>query len=495
MKIAIAGIGHETNTYCRGRTEAKDFYQLRGERVFLARGTETGVGGALKTCEELGIEVVPILFCDAQPSGIVAREAYDAFKAEILRGIREALPLDGVFLSLHGAGVVEGIEDLEGDLCAAVRDLIGEAVPMTAGFDLHGNVTQVMADALDGVFACHQYPHIDMHLRADEAIRLIVRMHAEGFRPVLHVEHVPMLLPTTTTFEGIGKRTLERMLAAEAEPGVIDVSWFHGFPYTDVAHIGTYVVVTTQGDGEQARRIAKRLAQSLWDERDSFRARSLTADEAVAEALTRAEELRAAGRTAPVVVNETSDNCGGGTPGDGTHLLRAMLAAKLDSACFGFIVDADVAAQAHAAGCGATIEISLGGKYDDLHGAPIEARAYVKSLSDGRLVMQAMMKGSPLALGPMARLVIDGIDVIVASRRSQTFDPEPFLALGIDVNRYRIVALKSSNHFRAGFKDVAGAIVTADPPGLTTHHVEVFPRQRTTVPLWPLHSEAAYVGR
>ena len=492
MKIAIAGLAHETNTYCRGRTEAKDFHQLRGERLFVARGTETGLGGALKACDELGIEVVPVLFCDAQPSGIVARETYEEFKAEIVRGIRDAMPLDGVFLSLHGAGVVEGIEDLEGDLCTAVREVIGEAVPMTAGFDLHGNVTQQMADALDGVFACHQYPHIDMHLRADEAIRLIVRMHEEGFRPVLHVEHVPMLLPTTTTFEGIGERTLARMLEAENEAGVIDVSWFHGFPYTDVSHIGTYVVVTTEGDGEQARRVARKLAQSVWDERDRFRARSLSADEAVAEALTRAEELRAAERVAPVVINETSDNCGGGTPGDGTHLLRAMLEAKLEGACFGFIVDAEVAAQAHSAGCGATINISLGGKYDELHGAPIVTRAYVKSLSDGRLVMQAMGKGSPLALGKMARLVIDGIDVIVASRRSQTFDPEPFLAVGIDVNRYRIVALKSSNHFRAGFKDVAGAIVTADPPGLTTHHVEVFPRQRASVPLWPLHTEAAY---
>jgi microcystin degradation protein MlrC len=494
VKVAIAGIAHETNTYCRGLTEAKDFHQLRGERLFLARGTETSLGGALKACDELGIDVVPVLICDAQPSGTIARETYDAFKAEILRGIGAVLPLDGVFLALHGAGVVDGIEDLEGDLCAAVRELIGEAVPLTAGFDLHGNVTQAMADVLDGAFACHQYPHIDMHLRAEEAIRLIVRMHDEGFRPVLHVEHVPMLLPTTTTFEGIGARTLERMLAAEAEAGVIDVSWFHGFPYTDVAHIGSYVVVTTEGDGEQARRVAKRLAQSMWDERELFRARSLTADEAVAEASVRAEELQAAGRAAPVVINETSDNCGGGAPGDGTHLLRAMLNAKLPRACFGFVVDAEVVAQAHAAGCGATIQMSLGGKYDDLHGAPIETRAYVKSLSDGRLVMQAMAKGAPIHLGPMARLVIDGIDVIVASRRSQTFDPEPFLALGIDVNRYRIVALKSSNHFRAGFKDIAGAIVTADPPGLTTHHVEVFPRQRAAGPLWPLSPAASYRG-
>ena len=500
MKIAIAGISHETNTYCRGLTDAQQFHQLRGERMHRARGTETSLGGAFAACDALGVEPVPILFCDAQPSGTIERATYDAFKAEILEGISRALPVDGVFLALHGAGVVEGLEDLEGDFCAAVRALVGPAVPITAGFDLHGNVTQAMADALDGVFACHQYPHIDMHLRAQEAIALIVRMQREGIRTAIHVERLPMLLPTTTTFEGIGERTLARMLATEAEPGVVDVSWFHGFPYTDIAHIGSYVVVTTfVGDVDgyataqaQATRIARELAQSLWDEREQFRARSLSAAEAVQEATARAAELHAAGKAAPVVINETSDNCGGGTPGDGTHLLRAMLEARLEGACFGFIVDAEVVAQAHAAGCGATIEASLGGRYDDLHGAPIVARALVKSLHDGRLVMQAMSKGAPLNLGRMARLVIDGIDVIVASRRSQTFDPEPFLALGIDVTRQRIVALKSSNHFRAGFRDIAGAIVTADPPGLTTHHVEIFPRQRNDVPLWPLHGAARY---
>ena len=491
MRIALAGINHETNTYCRGLTEAKDFHQLRGDRMFRARGSETSLGGALATCAELGIDVVPILFCDTQPSAMIARAAYEGFKAEILRGLAAALPVDGVFLALHGAGVVEGLQDLEGDLCVAVRDLVGEAVPITAGFDLHGNVTQRMADALNGVFACQQYPHIDMHLRADEAIRLIVRMHFEGVRPVLHVERVPMLLPTTTTFEGIGQRTLAHMLAAEAERGVIDVSWFHGFPYTDVAHVGTYVVVTTDGDRAQAVRIAKTQAQRLWDDRELFRARSLSADEAVAEALRLAAGMTAEDRL-PVVINETSDNCGGGAPGDGTHLLRAMLNAQLENACFGFIVDAETAAQAHAAGTGATIEVILGGRYDELHGAPLHARAYVKSLSDGRLIMQAMFKGAPINLGPMARLVVDGIDVVVASTRSQTFDPEPFLALGIDVRRYRVVALKSSSHFRAGFKDVAGAIVTADPPGLTTHHVEIFRRERATGALWPLHDEARY---
>lgn len=484
MRVAIAGIVHETNTYCREQTPAADFHQRRGEQILRARGTESTVGGALGACDEYGIEVVPILVAVTQPSGTIEAEAYHAFKDEIQAGIAAAGPLDGIMLDLHGAGVVDGIDDLEGDLTIALRKQVGEAVPIVATFDLHGNVTQDMADALDGVFACHQYPHIDMHLRARECIDLIRRMHDEGMRPVTHVERVPMLVPTTTTFEGIGQATLERMLAAEREDGVIDVSWFHGFPYTDVPHIGTYVVVTTEGDRGQAERVAREQAAALWDSRDGFRPVSLSAAEAIEHAI--------AAPAKPVVVNETSDNCGGGAPGDGTHLLRAMLEAKLERACFGFIVDAETAAQAHAAGVGADITVRLGGKSDDLHGAPIEASAYVKALHDGRLILRAMGKGAPISLGPLARLVIDGIDVVVGSKRSQTLDIGPFLAVGIDVTEYDIVALKSSNHFRAGFGDIAGTIITADPPGLTTHHIEVFPREKTAGPLWPINEGADY---
>lgn len=486
-KIAIAGISHETNTYCRDETEADAFHQLRGDRLFKAEGSETSLGGALAACAELGFEVVPVLVVGAQPSGTINRQTYESFKQEILDGIEKAGPIDGVFLDLHGAGVVSGIPDLEGDLAVAIRKLVGEAVPVTASFDLHGNVTQVMADALDGVFACHQYPHVDMHHRAEEAIRLIGRMLGENFRPVSHVETVPLLLPTTTTFEGIGLEVLTSVLSKESEAGVIDVSWFHGFPYTDTEHVGSHIVVTTEGDRDQAVRIAREAAEGLWREREKFRPLSLSAEEAVTAAVDAVNQVGG-----PVVINETSDNCGGGTPGDGTHLLRAMLDARLDKACFAFIVDADVAGQAHEAGVGATINVELGGKYDDLHGEPLALAAYVKALHDGKLTMQAMARGAPLNIGKMARLIVDGIDIVVSSRRSQTFDPGPFEAVGINVLEYPIVSLKSSNHFRAGFGDIATRIITADPPGLTTHHIEIFERKHHTNPLWPIHEAASY---
>lgn len=487
MRIAIAGLAHETNTYCKNPTPAEAFFQLRGERLFKMAGTETSTGGALDRCQELSIEVVPILYAGAQPSGTIEREAYEQFKSEILDGIKRAQgnnAIDGIFLELHGAGVAQGVTDLEGDLTQAIRHLVGEAIPITAAFDLHGNVTQTMADALDGIFACHLYPHTDMHLRAREAIDLIVEMLEHDFRPATHVETIPMLVPTSTTMEGIGKSMLERMLVAESEENVIDVSWFHGFPYTDIPEVGAHIAVTTRGDRQQAEDLAIRLAGILWDEREQFRPISLTADQALDAAEACIDK--------PVVMNETSDNCGCGAPGDGTHLLRSMLGRELQNACFGFIVDPEVALQAHQAGVGATISVSLGAREDDLHGTPLELTCYVKALHDGRLTMLAMYKDANLNLGKIARLVVGGIDIVVGSKRSQTFDIGPFLAVGIDVVKYDLVALKSSHHFRAGFHELAGEIITTDTPGLTTHQIERFPRLHSGRPLWPLDDAAKY---
>ena len=485
MRIALAGVVHETNTYCQGTTPYEAFYTYRGEKMFTTAGQQSDLGGAIDACAELGVEVVPLVYASTQPSGTIARDAYDAFKDEILDGFAEAGHVDGVVLLLHGAGVVEGIHDLEADLASAVRDVVGD-VPMAASFDLHGNVTQAMADSLNGIFACRHYPHVDLHERARDAVRHVHYMVETNTRARCEVVDLPMLLPTTTTFEGIGKDLLGQLLALQTESGCVDISWFHGFPYTDIPHVGTYVVLTSFDEQlDAARQAVHAFAQEVWTQREGFVPESLDGPQAVARAQ--------AASSYPVVIHETSDNCGGGAPGDATHLLRAMLEAGLGSdACFAFLVDAETAALAHAAGVGAQIEISLGGKTDDLHGDPIQTSAYVKALHDGRLIMQHMFKGAPLNIGPMARLVIDEMDVVVASRRSQTFDQEPFLAVGIDVMKYKYVALKSSNHFRAGFQDIAGEIVTADTPGLMTHNISIFPRQQTARALWPLDAKATF---
>ena len=482
MRIGIGGINHETNTYCPELTPLSAFTRLTGEPLLRRSGTETPVGGAIDACRALGIEPIPLMAAWTQPSGIIEASAYETLKQDILDTVAAEWPLDGIFLDLHGAGVGEGVSDLEGDLTEAIRARVG-SVPIVATFDLHGNVTQRMADQLDGVFACHEYPHIDLHHRAREAIELILRMQNEGLTTERAVVSIPMLMPTTTTFHGIGKATIDRIKAIEKTENLINISWFHGFPYADTPHVGIHLVLTGVANQHNLAAIGESLAASIWAVRDEFRIPGLSATEALDQALNAASEGLA-------VINETSDNPGGGAPGDGTHLLKAMLEADEPATCFGFIVDPQVAALAHEMGVGAVLKTELGGKTDAMHGEPLPVSAYVKALHDGKIIMQAMFKGTPMSLGPMARLVIGQVEVIVVSNRSQTFDTEPFLALGIDVHRMRVVALKSSNHFRAGFEPIAKSIITADTPGFTTHQIDRFEKTLSPHPLWPISPNA-----
>src|SRR5690606_9790262 len=260
----------------------------------------------------------------------------------------------------------------------------------------------------------------------------------------------------------------------------IDVTFVHGYPHTDVPIMGTSVIAVADGDLELAKRAADDVASRIWEMREQFRSNLPEPAEAIQQAL--------AIDGGPVVIAEVSDNPGSGAPGDSTHLLRAMLEAGLADAAFGFIYDPETAAQAHAAGPGATIEARIGGKTDpDLLGAPVEASAYVKSCTDGQFIAQSEMgRGSRRDYGKMARLVVDGIDVIVGSESQQTLDDELFRLHGIDVSRLKIVALKSHNHFRAYFEPIAVEIIRTDPPGWATSILQNLNYQRSRRPIWPL---------
>lgn len=488
FRVAVGGIIHETNTYCKDLTRLEEFRQSRGAEIIAAnRGVRSYVGGMIDAAEELGATLIPTFLGNATPSGTIAAAAYRSMLDELLAGIRAAMPVDAVALALHGAGVAEGIDDLEGHLCQAVRDVVGPEVKIVVTLDLHGNLTQAMADLVEVALGVHHYPHTDMYDRGYEAVSLIPRLLSGELKPVTHVETIPMLLTTTTTFHGPASAVNELCQELEQQPGIIDCTFFHGFPYTDIPQVGIHILCTANGDRALARETARKVARFIWERREQFRPDTLTPAEAIARAL--------AAEGGPVIINDTADNPGGGSPGDATHLLRAMLEARLENACFGFMYDPEVVAQAHAAGVGSTIQVRLGGKYDDFHGAPLELTAYVKSLTDGRFIRQSPMgQGARVDQGKTVRLQVDGLEIIVASVRSQTLDAEIFLLHGIDVSRCKIVALKSSQHFRAAFEPIARAIVTADSPGLTTLRIEAFPRERTRRPCWPLDPECQYEG-
>ena len=486
MRFAIGEFAHETNTFCPGFTELDAFkatFWCEGDEIIAKnRGVRNDLGGMIAAGERLGIELAPTLATTTQPSATVSRHAYETIRDTLFARLHEqhaAGPIDAICLALHGAGSADGMEDMEGTFLAELRQLVGTEIPIVVSLDLHGNTTAAMLERATAAFYCHEYPHIDTYDRGAEIVEIAAGIVRGEIKPVMHLERLPIIIPPSTTFSGPAKVINERCFEWEKQPGVLDCAFTHGFPHTDVSVICTSVLVITDDDPALAARVANDVVELIYATLEDFRQSLPSADEAIAQALA-ATDL-------PVVVAEVSDNPGGGAPGSGTHLLRALLAANEPKTCFGFVWDPDTAAQAHAAGAGATIDAQIGGFTDELHGPPIETSAYVKSLTDGRFILvNPMGAGSEVNLGKMARLVIGNVDVIVGSNRAHTLDAQLFLLHGIDVREQRVVALKSHQHFRGGFQQIAGTIIRCDTPGFTTSNLSDLPFQYIRRPIWPL---------
>jgi microcystin degradation protein MlrC len=489
MRIAMGGISHETNTFCSGKTGLDGFQEREwgvGQEIIDAnKGVRSYQGGVIEAAERLGIELVPTFYASATPSAIIARDAFDEMENLLIQKLDEAGDLDGIVLNLHGAGVAEGIDDIESHVIKRVRDHFGPDLPIVVTLDLHGNIFQESLDSADALFGVNLYPHTDSYDRGVEAVEMLLELINGEVKPTMHITHLPMMLPSTTTDLSPAKDINEICWEWEKQDGVIDCTFFHGFAPADIPRVGVSVIAMTNNDPEKAREISEEVASTIWERREEFRP-PINPPETVFEMANEDD-----GR--PVIINEKADNPGGGGPGDGTHLLRAMIEAKLEDACFGFIHDPETVEQAHDAGVGATISVRLGGKKEPLHGEPIEAQAYVKCLTDGKFIQQSPMgRGRKVDLGKMARLVIDGIDVIVSTIRTQTLDDEVFRLHGIEVTRYKYVAIKSSNHFRAGFAPIAHKIIRADTPGLVSADLSTFNYKRLERPIWPLDDDVTW---
>ena len=485
-RFVIGQISHETNTFSPIRTELKHF----GERGYLAgqelfehfAGTKTGIGGFIDFAQRTGAELVPTISASAVPSGYVAADAYDVLIGKLLDGIRSAGSIDGVLLCLHGAMVVEGIPDAEGDILTKVRALVGPDVPVAATLDYHATLTDRMVEQADGLFGYNTYPHVDGYERAVEAAEFVTAL-LDGTiaKPVSYVVRPPLapgVVPARTGWGPI-KTLMERAFEYERLPGVINVSVYGGFVYSDIHDAGLAFLATTDNDPALARRIAEELAALSWQLRGQFVTRMMKPADAVAYA-------RAAA-CGPIVLADVADNTGGGASGDGTELLRALLEQNAQDAVVITIPDPEAVELAFAAGVGGIFDGLVGGKIDDRHGAPVRVRGLVRLLSDGRFVHYGPMgTGAVANVGRTAVVVSGGVEIILNARRYQPVDPEAARSVGIDPAKRKIVVLKSSVHYRASYEPIAVEIIEVDGPGLSSPNLGRFEFRHIRRPIFPI---------
>lgn len=485
MKIAVGQIAHETNTFSSEITTLDHFKSwelLYGEEIIKNhRNVRDYLGGIIERSIELNLNVIPTLSAFAMPSGTITKETKSYLISQLVNMIKEEKELDGICLALHGAGVADGSDDLEGDVLAAIREVAGYDIPIVVTLDLHANVTEKMVKEADILLGVNYYPHVDSYERGVEAVDYLVKMIEGELKPSMYLEKLPLVIPTSTTNLSPAKDINNICWSMEGKKDVVDCTFFHGFPYTDIPDLGVSVLTVTNNDPELAKSISKEVGSHIWEVKDQFFPHMASPKEGIRKAV----EIQGG----PIVINETSDNPGGGTPGDGTFLLSAMIEENLQNACFGFICDPEVVKEAHRAGVGSTIDTLLGGKTDRLHGESIPVSAYVKALADGKFIQSSpMWRGLKLDYGKSARLQVNGIDIIVCSKKSQTLDEQIFLLHGIDISTYKVVALKSSQHFRAAFEPIAQEIITVDSPGLSSFQLDSFSFARVKKGIYPITS-------
>ena len=493
-RIALVQLGYESNTFSSRRAQLQDLapdgWIAADTVVQRFTGTRTGIGGVLEAAAQQGAAVVPMDLLSrngAFNAGSIVddgvwREAVDHICAQLARTAEE---YDGVCAAIHGAACTDTLDDADGYFLRRVRQTVGDK-PVTAFLDLHAVVTPEMLEMTDALFGVKTYPHVDFYEMGRLAAETLIRTLRGEIKPSVAWESLPMLVQEafSTTQQGLGQELREYVAEYAAAHGLLDATFFHGFSTADTPYAGACVVAVA--DGRAPREAAREMARYIWDRRRGFSQVCRDAAGAVDAALDAVKD-------GYVVINETSDNPGGGCPGDGTHLLRELLRRDLPGSMFSVICDPAAAAACHEAGVGARLSLSVGGHSEELFGQPLEVEAQVLGLSDGTFVCASpMYPGLTLRYGPSARVRCGRVEIVLVSRRMQTYDDRPIRMTGGRMEDYRIVALKSTNHFRAYFKDTADAIITADTPGLFPADLKKLDYRKVRRPIFPLEEDAVY---
>ncbi|HTE37648.1 MAG TPA: M81 family metallopeptidase [Reyranella sp.] len=499
-RIAVLGFAIECNRFSPIST-AEDFetdVDIRGNRIVTEGRAEASITlpdlpGFFAEMDRTGPWTpVPLRVSQAQPGGPVEESFFKGFLAEIAAGLKSVLPVDGVFVSCHGAALAEGTDDPDGDLFELVRSVVGPDVPVVAVFDLHANVSLRMTDNVSVFVGYLENPHNDIHARGIEAAKHM-RECLAGAQTAVTMVKVPIVSPPIALLTARGPYAdLIRYGQTKVGGDIMNVSVMAGFAYADSPKNGLTAVVTARnGKREAAAALSLDIAQRAWGMKERFKRGMMALSDAVALAGSVGRDRR----RKPIILADVADNPGGGARGNTTYLLRALKAAGARGVIFGVFNDAALAAQAHQLGEGAAFTASFNTKETHEFSLPFDCEAKVVKLADGTYVgRRGVLRNVAADMGPSALLDLGGIQIVVITHRCQCMDPRQFESFGLDIAAARVVVVKSRGHFRGGFDEFfkSEQIYEVDCPGLTSPVLANFTWTKLPRPVYPLDEETTW---
>jgi microcystin degradation protein MlrC len=490
MKIAIASILQESNTFSPVMTRYQDFSPVFGEAARERHaGKLTEMGGFLDVlAAKKAVTVAPVCAAWAITANRMLRADFERLLGEFANSLKAHADADGMLLAMHGAQTAEGADDVEGRVLKTVREILGPEKPVILTLDLHANITLAMVRHATAIVGYHTYPHVDMFETGCKAARLLLRTLKGKCRPVMRHVKLPLIVNAENSGSDRGPfaRLMRLAEAAEANGEAEAISLFPVQPWLDIAEMGCSVVVVTNKDASGAKKQARGLAGKWWKWRKQFEPELFPPEVAIEKAL----EIEGG----PVVLAESSDSTGSGSPGDSTGVLQHLLSAPLTGPAAIFLVDPGAVEKAMAAGVGKPVSMAIGGCYDKRNSKPVKVDGYVRLLSDGRWTPRARAynTGIETCMGPATVLEAGQVRILIASRSSMTVDPELFRSHGIEPLYCKIVVVKSPLGFRACYEPMAKGIFLVDTPGVSTANLKTLPWKRIERPVYPLDPETKF---
>lgn len=489
-RILLGSLFHETHSFVDEETTLADFTIRRGDALLRRRGDGSTICGFLEVAASEGWEVLPTIDYGALPAGTVEHAVFERFLAEFDAGLRAALAnggLDGIWLALHGAMVTTRCLDPEGALLAHIRSVPGcETLPVFGVFDLHANFTAAMAEHANALVAYRENPHTDARESAVRAAKLLARTLTSGELPRMLSCNAPVIWPPTGT--GTADRPMRDLEALargieQQNPAIWVASVIGGYSFSDVPEAGVAFAVAFTGPEAPAREALERLSATAIEFRESGLPAEWDIDEAVAEI------LRSEG--GPYIVVEPADNIGGGAPGDATSVLRAFLRHGVGN-CAVAIADPAAVAAMTGAKPGETRKLSIGGKGSAIAEGPVEIEAGFVSASDGEFALEdlnshlAAAQGSHFSMGPCVVVQVEGVTVLLNSRKTPPFDLGQFRSQGIQPETLKAIGVKAAVAHRRAYDKIAKGSFTVTTPGPCTSGIAGLPYKRLRRPVFPL---------
>lgn len=466
-RIAYGGIGIECSTYSRIVTKLQDFNIERGEQLAESK--------RFIFLKKYPVPFIPTVVAQATPGGPVAREAYESIKAEFLDRLKALLPLDGLFLPMHGAMSVVGMQDAEGDWMESARKVVGPDCLLSASYDLHGNVSQRVIDNIDMFSAFRTAPHIDREETMQRACAMLIHCTQQNIRLTLVWAPIPVLMPgerSSTEWEP-GKRLWAQVPKLNDQSGILDVSMLVGYVWADEPR-ATACSVVTGTRLKKEKEIAVELAQSYWDARKQFQfgTKVGTIKECVHWALE--------APTQPAILADSGDNPTGGGTSDRAEVLDELLRVHAKNALVASITDKPATEACYKAGVGATLPLSIGATLDPLGSKPVQVYAKVLFL---------LPETNPQLQEAVVQ--VDGVTVVVTSKRRPYHDVVDFTRLNLKIESFKVVVVKSG-YLSPELKPLANPSLMALSDGAINQDIVHLPTNQYRKPAYPFVPDLTY---